>query len=51
MKVRPISSTVRPDQFTLAKVEADIRFGTARQFDKATQDELRSLADKVESEN
>lgn len=35
----------------LAKVEADIRFGSARQFDKATQDELRQLADKVDRLN
>lgn len=35
----------------LAKIEADIRFGTARDFDKATQDELRNLADKVDRLN
>lgn len=35
----------------LAKVEADIRFGTARQFDQATQAELRALADKVDRLN
>ena len=35
----------------LAKVEADIRFGTARDFDKATQDELRNLADKIDRLN
>jgi hypothetical protein len=35
----------------LAQVEADIKVGAAREFDKATQDELRQIADKVDRLN
>lgn len=32
----------------LAKIEADIRFGAAREFDNEAQKELRKLADKID---